>query len=115
MGLCTSRCMDVRIHGRLNWKTDFDTNPIQEVKFAGLHSLLVDLVCWSFVLDKPTNFLILSENKEMMEQNPRFSCLREALENKGFAITLSQLETLMDPEFHMPEYIATDDLLEPCR
>ncbi|XP_019089055.1 PREDICTED: uncharacterized protein LOC109127915, partial [Camelina sativa] len=59
-----------------------------------------DITFWSFNLKAPhnTNFLILSENYDKIEQDPRFCRFCQALENKGLYVVATNFESLINPE-----------------
>ncbi|KAL9288689.1 hypothetical protein AtEden1_Chr4g0309181 [Arabidopsis thaliana] len=54
------------------------------------------LLLWNW--KAPTNLAVLTENKEEMEQDPKFFRFRQALENKGFFVAVEHPETLINQE-----------------
>ncbi|CAA0397051.1 hypothetical protein AtNW77_Chr4g0308961 [Arabidopsis thaliana] len=60
--------------------------------------IITQLVFWSWNWKAPTNLAVLTENKEEMEQDPKFFRFRQALENKGFFVAVEHPETLINQE-----------------
>lgn len=60
--------------------------------------IIGELVFWALDAVPPVNLLVLSENKENVEQDPRFSIFRQASESKGIFVAVAQPETLINQE-----------------
>ncbi|CAL9226241.1 unnamed protein product [Arabidopsis halleri] len=60
-----------------------------------LTMILVELLFWAWN-SGTSNVLILSKHHEEMEQYPRFSRFRKALESKGYCVVSAKPETLIN-------------------
>jgi hypothetical protein len=67
-------------------------------KRARLNMMLADVIYYVWNWKAPTNLAVLTENKEEMEQDPKFFRFRQALENKGFFVAVEHPETLINQE-----------------
>ncbi|KAG7615354.1 Reverse transcriptase zinc-binding domain [Arabidopsis thaliana x Arabidopsis arenosa] len=72
-------------------------------KRAIFNMIITQLVFWSWNWKAPTNLAVLTENKEEMEQDPKFFRFRQALENKGFFVAVEHPETLINQETAVEE------------
>lgn len=57
--------------------------------------LVADFLALLFVMNYPSNVLLLSENKEEVERDPKFARLRKVLEDNSFFVVSAHPETLV--------------------
>uniref|UniRef100_A0A1J3EWE9 Putative F-box protein n=2 Tax=Noccaea caerulescens TaxID=107243 RepID=A0A1J3EWE9_NOCCA len=77
------------------WEAGIEAYQYKGDKRTRLHMLIADFLAVLFSMNYSSNFLILSENKQDMEQDPRFSRFRKALENNGFFLVSAHTDKLI--------------------
>uniref|UniRef100_A0A1J3IMQ7 NYN domain-containing protein n=1 Tax=Noccaea caerulescens TaxID=107243 RepID=A0A1J3IMQ7_NOCCA len=80
------------------WDSGFETQQYKGGISTRLHMLVADFLAMLFVLNYPSNVLLLSENKEEVERDPKFARLRKILEDNSFFVVSAHPETLIDSE-----------------
>ncbi|CAA7031544.1 unnamed protein product [Microthlaspi erraticum] len=77
---------------------DFFVYPLKGVKRARLSLILSYFLAFVLEMDAPKNLLMLSSNKEEMEQDPKFARVRKMLEVRGYCVVSAQPEALINPD-----------------
>ncbi|CAA7031530.1 unnamed protein product [Microthlaspi erraticum] len=79
---------------------DFFVYPFKGGKRARLNLIIALFTASVSVMDAATtaNLLMLSSNKEEMEQNGTFNRFRKTLEHRGFCVVSAQPETVINPD-----------------